>query len=115
MRTNLLQLMTADLVSTRFRLGLCFRRRAGAEVGADKTGTTVVVTGLTTVVVTAGPVAAELPVDVEAPVEVELLPEEPVCELLRCGAAALLDGAVMLAKSAGERRLSVARYSRAPF
>ena len=109
--------MTAALESARFRLGLCFGRRVGVEVGATETGATEVVTGLTIVVVTVGPVAGEveLPVDVEVPVEVELLPEEPVCELLRCVAAALLDGAVMLAKSAGERRLIVARYSCAPF
>ena len=109
--------MTAILGFTRFALGLCLRRRAGAEAGADVAGTTVVVTGLTLVVVTAGPVAGdvELPVDVAAPVEVELPPEERVCEPLRWAAAPPGDGAVMLAKSAGERRLIVATYSCAPF
>jgi len=108
--------MTAALGFTRFRLGLCFRR-AGAEVGAEVTGTTAEVTGLTLVVVTIDPEAGEveLPVEVEAPVDVELPPEEPVCEPLRWVAAALLEGALMLAKSAGERRLIVARYSWAPF
>src|SRR6185369_1630395 len=100
---------------TCFRPGFCFLR-ARVETVAGKAGPTAVVDGLTIVVVTVGPVGeVELPVEVEAPVDVELLPEDPVCELLRCVAAALLEGAVMLAKSAGERRLMVARYSWAPF
>ena len=99
--------MTAALGSTRFRLGLCFRRRAGFEAGADETGPTAVVTGLTTVVVTIGPVAG----DVELPVDVDVPPGRPDCD----PPAALLEGAVMLVKSASESLLIVARYICAPF
>ena len=109
--------MTPGLEFTRFRLGLCFRRGAGVEGRADEIDPADVVTELTIVVVTVGPVPGEveLPVEVEVPVDVELLPEEPVCELLRCAAAALPEGALRLAKSAGEMRLTVATYSCAPF
>jgi len=114
--------MTAALESTRFRLGLCFRRLVGADVSPEVTGPTVVVTELTVVVVMVGPVVCVVepplevkPPDVDPPVA-ELLPlDEPDCEPLPRLPAALLEGAVMLAKSAGESLLSVARYACAPF
>ena len=79
-------------------------------------GDALIVAGPTFVWVTAGELTGDdVELDVETLVAFVLVGAELACELLRCEPAALREGGALLAKSASDNRLIVARYSCAPF